>query len=180
MRKRIAIDMDETICDTMARHLDWYNQEFGQRLTKQDLMGTKIYHRVPAEHEARVRSYPDNPDFFVDLAPLPDAICTIQQLSQRFDIYIATAAMEHPTSFTAKYEWLVKHLPFLSPMNFIFCGNKGIVNADYLIDDSSRHFQFFSGQGVLFTAPHNVNEAADVRVNNWLEVGAMFLDNSIE
>lgn len=170
MRKRIAIDMDETICDTMTRHLDWYNQEFNQTLVKEDLMGTKIYHRVPAEHLARVRSYPDNADFFVDLTPFDDAICVIHQLSHEYDIYIATAAMEHPASFTAKYNWLVKYLPFLSPLNFIFCGDKGVVNADYLIDDSSRHFQYFAGQGILFTAPHNVNETADVRVNNWQDV----------
>ena len=174
MRKRIAIDMDETICDTMTRHLDWYNAEFGQGLTKAELMGTKIYHRVQKEHEARVRSYPDNADFFVDLVPFSGAIETIRQLSERFDIYIATAAMEHPTSFTAKYEWLVKYLPFLSPMNFIFCGNKGIVNADYLIDDSSRHFQYFSGQGILFTAPHNINEEAKMRVNSWQDVAEYF------
>ena len=175
MRKRIAIDMDETICDTIARHLDWYNQEFDGGLTKADLTGTKIYQQVPAEHVARVRSYPDNPDFFADLTPFADAISVIQELHQHYDIFIATAAMEHPTSFAEKYEWLVKHLPFLSPMNFIFCGNKGVVHADYLIDDSSRHFESFVGQGVLFTAPHNVNEVADVRVNDWLEARQIFL-----
>jgi len=178
MRKRIAIDMDETICDTMARHLDWYNQEFKQSLTKKDLMGAKIYHRVPAEHVDRVRSYPDHPDFFVDLIPHEDAIGVIHHLSQQHDILIATAAMEHPTSFTAKYDWLVKYLPFLSPLNFIFCGNKGVVNADYLIDDSSRHFKNFVGQGVLYTAPHNVSEVADVRVNNWQDVKDYFLDRA--
>lgn len=178
MRKRIAIDMDETICDTMARHLDWYNAEFKQNLKKDDLLGTKIYHRVPAEHVARVRSYPDNAEFFMGLTPIEDAICVIQELSQRFDIYIATAAMEHPTSFAAKYEWLIEHLPFLSPMNFIFCGDKGVVNADYLIDDSSRHFKHFSGQGVLYTAHHNVNEATDVRMNNWQEIKAYFADKT--
>jgi 5'-nucleotidase len=174
MRKRIAIDMDETICDTIARHLDWYNQEFNQGLTKADLMGAKIYHKVPVEHVARVRSYPDNPDFFVDIPPLENAIKIIHELSQQFDIFIATAAMEHPTSFAPKYDWLVKFLPFLSPMNFIFCGNKGAVHADYLIDDSSRHFESFVGQGMLFTAPHNMHEAAEVRVNSWQDVKEYF------
>jgi 5'(3')-deoxyribonucleotidase len=176
MRKRIAIDMDETICDTMTRHIDWYNNEFKQNLKKNDLMGVKIYNRVPSEHLERVRSYPDNPEFFMGLTPLDDAIEVIRELSQRFDIYIATAAMEHPTSFTAKYNWLVEYLPFISPMNFVFCGNKGIVNADYLVDDSSRHFRFFSGQGVLFTAHHNINEVASVRVNNWREIKEYFSD----
>lgn len=175
MRKRIAIDMDETIVDTMTRHLEWYNKEFGQALTKADLSGIKIYRRVPPEHAARVRSYPDNPDFFVDIPMYDDAFHVIQELSQHYDIFIATAAMEHPASFTPKYEWLVKYLPFLSPMNFIFCGNKSVVNADYLIDDSSRHFEGFAGQGILFTAPHNVNEPTEVRVNNWQEVRDYFL-----
>jgi 5'-nucleotidase len=59
MRKRIAIDMDETICDTLSRHLDWYNTEFQQNLTKTDLYATKIYHKVSEEHVARVRAYPE-------------------------------------------------------------------------------------------------------------------------
>ena len=174
MRKRIAIDMDETICDTMSRHLDWYNTEFNDQLTKADLENTKIYHCVPPEHAARVRSYPDNPDFFVDIPPYEHAVEVIRELAEHYDIYIATAAMEHPTSFIPKYEWLRKYLPFLSPMNFVFCGNKGIVNADYLIDDSSRHFQHFCGEAVLFSAPHNLSEEGFNRVNNWLDVKAYF------
>lgn len=175
MRQRIAIDMDETIVDTMARHLDWYNQEFSQTLTKADLHGSKIYHRVAPEHVAKVRSYPDDPAFFVDIPPYEHAIDVIQALHQQYDIIIATAAMEHPNSFAPKYQWLVKYLPFLSPMNFIFCGNKGFVNADYLIDDSSRHFNGFSGQGILYSAPHNLFEKADKRVNNWQDVHSLLL-----
>lgn len=174
MRKRIAIDMDETICDTMTRHLDWYNTEFQQSLNKTDLYATKIYLKVPEEHRARVRAYPDDVAFFVDIPPQPHAIDVIAELNERFDIVIATAAMEHPTSFTAKYDWLRKYLPFLSPMSFIFCGKKNVVQADFLIDDSSRHFEGFVGQGILFSSPHNLLEAAEVRVNNWLEVRDYF------
>jgi 5'-nucleotidase len=175
MRKRIAIDMDETICDTLSRHLDWYNTEFQQNLTKTDLYATKIYHKVSEEHVARVRAYPDIPAFFEDLVPFESAIAVIKELHEHYDIVIATAAMEHPTSFAPKYEWLVKHLPFLSPLNFIFCGRKNVVQADYLIDDSSRHFDGFVGLGVLFSAPHNMQESAAVRVNDWHEVRAYFL-----
>ncbi len=174
MRKRIAIDMDETICDTMARHLDWYNTEFQQNLTKDDLHGTKIYHLVPEEHRARVRAYPDIPAFFIDIPLYPHAAEVIAELHERYDIVIATAAMEHPTSFAPKFEWLRKHLPFISPMNFIFCGKKNVVQADFLIDDSSRHFEGFVGQGILFSAPHNALESADVRVNDWLDVRDYF------
>lgn len=175
MRKRIAIDMDETIVDTLSRHLDWYNREFSQSLCKADLHATKIYDRVLVEHVARVRTYPDDPDFFANIPPYENAISVIKDLNEHYDIYIATAAMEHPASFGAKYTWLVENLPFLSPMNFIFCGSKSILNTDYLIDDSPRHFTHFAGEGILFSAPHNANETGFRRVENWQEVRAMFL-----
>ena len=175
MRKRIAIDMDETIVDTLTRHLDWYNREFNQQLTKAELHGPKIYHRVPSEHLAHVKAYPDHPAFFIDIPPYDGALDVIRQLHERYDILIATAAMEHPTSFTPKYNWLVKSLPFLSPMNFVFCGDKSAVHADFLIDDSPRHFECFCGEGILFTAPHNMAETRYKRVDNWEQVKAMFL-----
>jgi 5'(3')-deoxyribonucleotidase len=82
--------------------------------------------------------------------------------------------MEFPKSFGPKYRWLRRHFPFLSPTHFVFCGDKSILHADYLIDDMPRHFERFAGQGVLFTAAHNANVAAKLRVNNWLEVEDLF------
>jgi 5'(3')-deoxyribonucleotidase len=99
----------------------------------------------------------------------------IRELSEQYEIYITTAAMEHPTSFTAKYEWLREHFAFLSDRNFVFCGDKSIIRADYLIDDSVRHFKHFGGQGILYTAAHNAHETGYVRVNNWQEVRQFFL-----
>ena len=62
-------------------------------------------------------------------------------------MFIATAAMEVPTSFTAKYEWLGRHFPFISPSNVVFCGDKSILRADFLIDDNPRQLRRFVGQG---------------------------------
>lgn len=106
---------------------------------------------------------------------MKDSQEVIQSLSQQYEIYITTAAMEFPSSFTAKYEWLREHFDFLDEMNFVFCGDKSIIHVDYLIDDNARHFEHFSGQGILFTAPHNWNVTGYDRVNNWQEVRHYFL-----
>jgi 5'(3')-deoxyribonucleotidase len=55
--------------------------------------------------------------------------------SKHYDIFITTAAMEFPSSFTAKYEWLKEHFDFLNEMNFVFCGDKSIICADFLMRD---------------------------------------------
>ncbi len=63
--------------------------------------------------------------------------------------------MEVPASFTGKYEWLKEHFDFLSEDNFVFCGNKSIIKADYLIDDSVIQLNRFSGKGILFHSYRN-------------------------
>jgi 5'(3')-deoxyribonucleotidase len=57
----------------------------------------------------------------------------------------------------------------------VFCGDKSIILADYLIDDNLRQLSKFRGEGILYTAPHNVNETRYPRVNNWEDVRTMFL-----
>ncbi|MWC29840.1 5' nucleotidase, NT5C type [Paenibacillus sp. MMS18-CY102] len=172
--KRIAIDMDEVIADFNAKHLRLFNEEYNEQLTVDDLKGTRL--RLIRPHlKYEIIAYLKDPSFFSDLDVMENSQQVIQQLSEHYEIFITTAAMEYPTSFAAKYEWLKKHFPFLSDMNFVFCGDKSIIRADYLIDDNMRHFDNFTGQGILFTAPHNVNENATIRVNSWLDVRDYFL-----
>lgn len=171
--KRIAIDMDEVIADFVSKQVRLYNEEHGTTITIEELKGNKLRH-YRAEHKDKIIGYLQQPTFFRDLAVMKDSQEVIKELSERYEIYITTAAMEYPTSFTAKYEWLREHFPFLNDQNFVFCGNKKIINADYLIDDNIKHFPEFAGQPLLFTAPHNINETRYVRVNSWLEVREYF------
>ncbi|EFM12146.1 5'(3')-deoxyribonucleotidase [Paenibacillus curdlanolyticus YK9] len=172
--KRIAIDMDEVIADFNTKHLRLFNEQYNEQLTVHDLQGTRL--RLLRPHlKNEIIGYLKDPSFFRDLDVMANSQEVIKQLSEQYEIYITTAAMEYPTSFAAKYEWLKEHFSFLSDMNFVFCGDKSIIRADYLIDDNVRHFEHFAGQGILFHAPHNVNEHAEIRVHNWLEIRDYFL-----
>ncbi|TMU87021.1 5'-3'-deoxyribonucleotidase [Bacillus sp. BHET2] len=173
-RKTIAIDMDEVIADFQKKHLDLYNHEYDEVLTLEDLQCTRLW-QIRPQLKDEILAYVDDPGFFRDLEVMEASQEVIKELSQDFEIFITTAAMEHPSSFSAKYEWLKEHFPFISDLNFVFCGNKSIIDADYLIDDSPRHFKGFRGKGLLFTAPHNVEISSFKRVNDWQEVREYFL-----
>ena len=80
--------------------------------------------------------------------------------------------MEFRNSFEDKYDWLQQHFPFIHWKNVIFCGDKSIIDADYMIDDHVFNLKTFKGHGILFTASHNIHESAYTRVNNWLDVEA--------
>ncbi|WP_220129540.1 5' nucleotidase, NT5C type [Thermaerobacillus caldiproteolyticus] len=172
--KRIAIDMDGVIADYLSKQLALFNRDHNENITVEDLKGKKLIELRPHLKD-EIMNYLKEPSFFRDLEVMKDSQEVIKELSEHYEIFITTAAMEFPTSFTAKYEWLREHFSFLNDMNFVFCGDKSIINADYLIDDNVRHFKRFSGQGILFTSPHNVYETGYVRVNNWQEVRDYFL-----
>ena len=174
-RKRICIDMDEVMADAVAENLKRYNLEFGETLCVADLEGKAIWEAIqPSRHEA-IERFLMSEDFFAVLDVMPDAPRVIRAMQAKYEVFIATAAMEVPTSFTAKYEWLGRHFPFISPANFVFCGDKSILRADYLIDDNPRQLRRFQGQGVLFHSHHNVACEEFPRVRSWVELEKMFL-----
>ena len=166
--------MDEVLADTLSHHLALYNADHGDHLTRADLRGRKIYDAVQEVRREKVRSYPRALDFFRHIPVMPGAQEVVAALAQRHEVFVTTAAMEYPTSFTAKYEWLREHFPFIPDGRIVFCGDKSIIHADYLIDDSPHHFERFSGQGLLFCAPHNEHEQRYPRMRDWAEVARYF------
>jgi 5'-nucleotidase len=178
-KKRLIIDMDETIADSLSRQIEWYARDASQSVARDELKGRHLFQTVAEEHATMVRAYPHHRDFFHDLPLLEGAQDALLKLSETYDIYIATAAMEFPLSFAPKFEWLQRHFPFIPPMHYTFCGDKSVLVADYLIDDTAKHLEGFHGEGLLFTAPHNIHEDRFRRVDSWSEVLALLLPASV-
>jgi 5'(3')-deoxyribonucleotidase len=179
----IAIDMDEVIADALGEHLLRYNREFPETLTLDDLQGRWLWDAVPPHRLNDLERYMLSDDFFRVLPVMPDAQRVVERLQSRYNVFIATAAMEVPSSFMQKFHWLAEHFPFIPTTNIVFCGSKSILYADYLIDDNPRQLRLFqqgkigetAREGILFTSPANVNVTGFRRVNDWLDVEAMFL-----
>ena len=172
--QRICIDMDEVMADTLAEHLRRYNQTFDEAVTPEDLIGKGLWEVTPADRQHQLRAFLDAEDFFEDLALMPGAQEVLKHLSTRFEIFIATQAMVVPNSLGPKYRWLQRHFPFIPPTNYVFCGNKSILRADYLIDDQPRNLLLFEGKGLLYTAPQNLTTTGFTRVDNWHQVAEFF------
>lgn len=176
---RIAIDMDDVLADTLSRFIDRYNAEFSESLTKSALLGVQLDEAVPSDRRSAVAAYPYDPKFFSDVDVFPQSQEVVRSLAKRYEVFIATAAMEYPPSFVAKFSWLQKNFPFIPSSHIVFCGDKSILAVDFLIDDNSRHFARLRGQGVLFEAPHNIYEENYPRVRDWYEVATYFLRKRI-
>ncbi|MET3978192.1 5'-nucleotidase [Mucilaginibacter sp. UYP25] len=173
--KRIAIDMDEVVADAHARFAEWYTRDYGTQFTPEQLHAHTFEELIDPMHKGISKKYVFHNDFFKDLAVIPGCKEVIKDLHEKYEIFFTTAAMEFPNSLLPKLAWLGEHFPYILWTNIVFCGDKSIINADYLIDDNVKHFKRFIGQGILYTAAHNHNVEWDVRVNNWEDVRRLLL-----
>lgn len=91
--------------------------------------------------------------------PIPNAINSIEFLSNHFDVYIlSTAPWNNPSAWSDKLLWIKKHLPEVAYKRLILSHHKNLNHGAYLIDDrlhsgvadfKGEHIHF--GQGSLTT-----------------------------
>ena len=165
-RKSIAVDMDGVIADTVAQFILWYERDHQIKITREAFYGKPEIEVLPPGVMEKIVHCPG---FFRTVPVIKNAQQALLTLSKNFDIYIVSAAMEFPNSLPEKYAWLHEHFPFISWRNIIFCGDKSVIAADYMIDDHVRNLDSFKGHPLLFTAGHNVAFQHHIRINNWKE-----------
>ncbi|PRX55334.1 5' nucleotidase, NT5C type [Flagellimonas meridianipacifica] len=171
----LFVDMDEVLADTYQAHIDVYNSEFGASLTREECYGKEVWQCVPEEHQQSVRQHAHTRGFFKELPVIENSSEVLEQLNEKYKVYIASAAMQFPNSLEEKSDWLDNHFSFIPWQRRILCGYKHILKGDLLIDDRSYNLERFNGKTILFTSPHNVNTKGFDRANTWLEIADKLL-----
>ena len=176
MKQTICINQDDVLADTHAKLVQLYLKSDAPRYELAELREKSFQELFHEEERNAVYRQIHEPGFFTDIPVMPGAPEAIVQLQERYDVYVATAAMEFPNSLREKYNWLTDHFPTIHWRNYIFLGDKSVLGSDYLIDDMPYNLQTFKGKGLLFDALHNRHETAYTRVRNWAAVLALLLD----
>ncbi len=169
--KRIALDMDEVMADIYAKFHTYFERDLGWKPEKKDYWGKKIYQLEGAEH---LRDYLHARGFFGDVTPMLNSQQVVQALQKHYQIYVVTSATEFRNSLVDKWDWLGAHFPSIHWKQYVLCGDKSIIDADYMIDDHVHNLKTFNGKGLIYTASHNIHNQDYTRVNNWLEIKAFF------
>ncbi|RAJ05285.1 5'(3')-deoxyribonucleotidase [Chitinophaga skermanii] len=171
----IAIDMDETIADPISKARAWYYRDYGVAFTDDQMHGKHFGEVVPPEHKAIITQYLNTPGFFRDLDIFADAQRVIEELNKKYRVFIVSAAMEFPNSLLDKVQWLQEFFPYLTWRQYCLCGDKSVVQTDYMIDDLTRNFVHFKGKPFLYHGHHNVHAEGYERVMNWEDVANKLL-----
>lgn len=174
---RIAIDMDNVMADLTQHLLDVYEKEYGIAVDPLSLNNIPEGSGFPEGVATKLLMAPG---FFRSIPVMDGSQEVIRALSEKYEVFIVSAAMEFPLSLAEKHAWLNEHFPFISWRNIVFCGSKTIVEADYMIDDHDKNLRYFKGTPILFSAPHNLSLTDYKRVNNWEEVAEFFAVSNVE
>jgi 5'-nucleotidase len=174
--KRVLVDMDEVIADTTAGMVQWYKKQYGGDIDYAKMLeGGSLVKGFPEEHQELVRQQLFKPGFFRHLPVMDNSVKVLEEMNKRYEVLIVSAATEFPNSLKDKFDWLEEYYPYFTWQQLVLCGKKNMIEADFMIDDHSRHLQYFKGKPYIFTAPHNLNERGYDRLDNWNEVGEVFL-----
>jgi 5'(3')-deoxyribonucleotidase len=179
-RVRIAVDMDEVIADYFGEQVARYEQWSGTTVNIASTEGKRLRECVPEGHRAYVSSLPHTPGFFASLKLIEGSRSALEMLAAHAEVYIVSAATEYPNSLREKFDWLAENFPFIDWRQIVLCGDKSIINAEYMIDDNIHHLRRFAGEKILFDSPHNRRLSDEVhRVSSWDEVLSFFRTRGI-
>lgn len=171
-KKTIAIDMDGVIANVEPQLIKYYRDIYGVTTTLEAIQGLSGEEAFPEDKIDR--KIVNAPGFFRDLEVMPGAIEAVAKLMKDYEVYIVSAATEFPLSLFEKIEWLKEFFPFIDWRHIVLCGDKSIINTDYMIDDHSKNLDYFSGKPIMFHAHHNTAQNHYQRVRNWSEVLDLF------
>src|SRR5215831_5584004 len=149
--ERIAVDMDGVLADIAEQYFLYDEKDFGKRRTLDEIIGKPELLSFP-----NCKRYVFTSGFFRSAPVMKDSKEVLSELNKRYEIFIVSAATEFPQSLPEKYEWLNEHFPFITWQQIVFCGSKSIIEADIMIDDHFKNLDFFKGQTILFSQPHNL------------------------
>lgn len=137
MKKRIMVDMDD--CITTGGFLHLINKYLNTSYTEDDFEEFYMQNIIPDKD--KFFKWFQNYNMYDYCTLIDDVYDVLEKLSKEYEIFIGTSyiipEILNETSFLLpqKYDFLKKTFPFINPHNFIFLGNKSVLNCDIKIDD---------------------------------------------
>lgn len=121
MKKKLFIDFDGTLVNTIKRITELYNEDFkyyeGFSSIEWSAVETWSFNELSCASKAYINQYFNQPRFFDEsLEIMPFASIALGMLRDKYDIYVVS--MGETPNLRAKKLWLKRHLPYVE---FVGC-----------------------------------------------------------
>ena len=142
---RILVDMDNIIADILTPWLKSYNWKFNDHLTVSDIKEWEMVRVVKPECGDKIFSFIHEPDFYLNLDPLPGAIEGVKALTDAGEEVVVCTSSPSGCAMWEKERWLRKHFPFLNTHKQYGCWtHKSWIRCTAIIDDCPATIRAFA------------------------------------
>lgn len=149
----IALDIDDVVADLLPEWLRRYNHDFDDNLAPEDITEWDLTKFIKKECGSRIFEYLDDANLYDNVLPVDGAISSISKLKSLPHTRVIFVTARDVAD--AKFSWLKTWGLAESRNDYVVCQDKGLILADYLVDDKPENIMRFSGFGILFSSNHN-------------------------
>ena len=188
-KRKIGIDIDDTLLDFIGNYLIFHNQKYKTNLKREDFKTYSFNHSLGGTMNKAVNTVGEfyKTEIFKKIRPFSNSIDVINNLKKKYDLFIITSRPDFMVDETK--EWINKYFPnkfsdiFFSYNHYTKRKNNGKTKAEIcsdleisiLIDDSLEYALNCAEKGVkvlLLNARWNLNGEHEniIRVKNWEEI----------
>ena len=171
---RIALDIDDILCDLVPTGIKLYNAEMGKHIALDDITSFHLHECLDPQDADMILNIFEGQAIYNYLNPIPDAQWGLETLmKQGHRVFLATATPYR--SFANKVDWVCKHFPCITSDDIIRIQDKSLLNTDIMVDDKLDNLTKNLCNRVVLDYPWNRNKTKEYvydlhRAYNWVDI----------
>lgn len=162
MKRKLAVDIDNTIWDLVTPWLNYYNRRHNDDVKYEDVTEYSFFDIIKNITREEMLGLLNENEFWSEVKPYPGSYKYLKKLNDEFELYIATS-----TSYRTpreKFDKLFTFFDFLTEDQLITISKKQLLNVDIMIDDCVDCLTSGNYTKLLIDTPYNRDVADDTLI----------------
>lgn len=153
MKRKIAVDIDNTIWDLISSWLKCYNEAFNDNVKYEDIVRYDFFNITSKASKEEIFKFLATDELWKSVVPYKYSYEYLEKFNKEYDLYIVTNT-SYKTPRT-KFDRLFELFPFLDEDQLVITANKQLLFVDIMVDDCVDHLMGGNYMKFLIDAPYN-------------------------
>ena len=166
MKRKLAVDIDNTLWDLIRPWIRIYNVLYKDNVDYEDITEYEFFHMLKVNNKSDMLDLLTSKQFWTSVFPYENSYEYLRKLNDEFELYIVTS-----TSYKTpkeKFDRLFNMFDFLKEDQLVITSHKDLLNVDIMVDDCVDHLTEGNYMKFLIDAPYNrdVEDNTIIRVDD--------------
>lgn len=155
MKRKLAIDIDNTIWDLISPWLTCYNEAFNDNVKYEDIVRYDFFDITSKASKEEIFKFLSTDELWKSVVPYKYSYEYLEKFNKEYDLYIVTNTSYKTPKI--KFDRLFELFPFLTEDQLVIIANKSLLLVDIMVDDCVDHLLGGNYVKFLIDVPYNRN-----------------------